>query len=161
MKMERKWIMVMALVVVVTALFFLMKKPKVAYEPDDSSYISVDSSLNQSILEEGVSVSAVVGSGTANQTVKYTQLVKDYEGRRIQFDMTCQAIPPSTTYKNNTKIMFDNRSGDARIITIGGVKYNFPGYGYKILNISGSKLPAKVSFNCGAAVNVGSILIQK
>ena len=159
METKRKWIMVIVLVMALVALFFLIKKPKVVYELVDS-YISVDSSLHQSIFEEGVSKGAVVGSGTANQTVKYTQLVKDYEGRRIQFDMMCQAIPSNTTYKNNTKIMFDNRSSDARIITIGGVKYNFSGYGYKVLNISGSNLPAKVSFNCGAAVNVGSILIQ-
>lgn len=159
MKLERKWIIVVVLVGVVAILFvFSRNYKKVADVADKPS----DLTIEQKILEEGVSVSrgAVVTSGTATQTVKYTQLMKDYEGRRIQFDMTCQAIPPNTTYKNNTKIMFDNRSGDARVITIGGVQYNFPGYGYKILNISGAKLPARVSFNCGAAVNVGGILIQ-
>ena len=159
MKIERKWMIVIVVLVAVVALFFLTKKPKVVYDLFNP-YPAVDSTLNQSVVEEGISVSAVVGSGTANQTIKYTQLVKDYEGRRIQFDINCQAIPANTTYKNNTKIMFDNRSGDARTFVIGGVKYNFPGYGYKILNISGSNLPAKVSFNCGSAVNVGSILIQ-
>lgn len=152
MKLEIKWVVVIALVVAVAAFFVFIKKDKFT---DESADLSVD----QSVLEEGVGASAVVTSGNAAQA-KYTQLVKDYEGRRVQFDIGCQALVPNTTYKNNTKIMFDNRSGDARIITIGGVEYNFPGFGYKILNISGSNLPARVSFDCGSAVNVGGILIQ-
>lgn len=115
------------------------------------------------VEEEGASqTGAVVASGTASQSARYSQLVQEYEGRRIQFDALCQAIVPNTTYKNNTKIMFDNRSGDARVITIGGVAYNFPGYGYKIITVSGpsNQLPARIGFNCGTAVNVGTILIQ-
>ncbi|MEK7604089.1 MAG: hypothetical protein AAB461_03180 [Patescibacteria group bacterium] len=153
-----KWTILISLVVVAAVAFIFSQKRETDEVIDELS--PTPSVL---IIEEVVNrgKSAVVDSGTADQTAKYTQLIKDYEGRRVQFDIRCQAIPPNTTYKNNTKVMFDNRSGDARVITIGGVKYNFPGYGYKILNIYGSKLPASVSFDCGAAVNVGSILIQK
>ena len=148
-------IFIVTAVAVITASLVYLKGESINESPDSGT------DTVPPVVEEGVSKGAVVSSGTAVQAEKYTQLVKDYADRRIQFDMACQAIPPNTTYKNNTKIMFDNRSGDARIITIGGVKYNFTGYGYKILNISGNKLPAKVSFDCGGAVNVGSILIQK
>jgi hypothetical protein len=100
-------------------------------------------------------------SGTAKQTVIYTDLVKKYEGRRIQFDINCQAIPNNITYKNGTEVMFDNRSGDARIITVGGVQHQLAGYGYKILTLTSSSLPKNLLISCGAAVNVGQILLQK
>jgi hypothetical protein len=104
---------------------------------------------------------APVKAGTANQTQTYTQLVSQYKDRRIQFDARCQAIPSNVTYKNGTSVMFDNRSGDARIITIGGVKYNFAGYGYKVITLSNPSLPKTLLLSCGAAVNVGQILLQK
>ena len=100
-------------------------------------------------------------SGTAQQTLAYSEVVKQYVGRHIQFDVNCQAIPTQTTFKNGTAVVFDNRSGDARTIKIGDVSYVFPGYGYKILTLSSSTLPKTLSLNCGSAVNVGSILLQK
>lgn len=105
-------------------------------------------------------VSKKPATGTVSQSQTYTALVKEYEGRRIQFDINCQAIPSSVTYKNGTKVMFDNRSGDARIITVGGVQYNVAGYGYKILTLSSPTLPKNLLLSCGAAVNVGQILLQ-
>lgn len=100
-------------------------------------------------------------SGTAEQTLAYSEVVKQYVGRQIQFDINCQAIPAQTTFKNGTSVMFDNRSGDARTIKIGDVSYVFPGYGYKVLTLSSSVLPKTLNLNCGSAVNVGSVLIQK
>ena len=100
-------------------------------------------------------------SGTAQQTQAYSEVVKQYAGKHIQFDANCQAIPTQTTFKNGTAVLFDNRSGDARTIKIGDVSYSFPGYGYKILTLSSSTLPKTLNLNCGSAVNVGSILIQR
>src|SRR3989344_2224590 len=100
-------------------------------------------------------------SGTAEETLVYSEVVKQYAGSHIQFDINCQAIPTRTTFKNGAKVLFDNRSGDARTIKIGDVSYNFPGYGFKILTMSSSTLPKDLSLSCGSAVNVGSILIQK
>ena len=100
-------------------------------------------------------------SGTAQQPQAYSEVVKQYVGRQIQFDVNCQAIPTQTTFKNGTVIMFDNRSGDARTIKIGDVSYSFSGYGYKILTLSSPTLPKTLNLNCGSAVNVGSILIQR
>ncbi|MBI2063965.1 MAG: hypothetical protein HYT65_03170 [Candidatus Yanofskybacteria bacterium] len=99
-------------------------------------------------------------SDTAQQTQVYSEVVKQYVGRHIQFDANCQAIPTQTTFKNGAAVLLDNRSGDARTIKIGDVSYSFPGYGYKILTLSSSTLPKTLNLNCGSAVNVGSILIQ-
>lgn len=116
--------------------------------------------LRETLKEESAGTAPVKG-GTALQTKTYTQMVAQYKDYRIQFDAMCQAHPNNITYKSGTKVMFDNRSGDARTITIGGVAYYFPGYGYKILTLSSSKLPKTLFLSCGAAVNVGQILLQK
>lgn len=100
-------------------------------------------------------------SGTAEQTQAYSEAVQQYADRRIQFGINCQTIPAQTTFKNGTSVLFDNRSGDARIIKVGDVSYSFPGYGYKILTLSSFVLPKTLNINCGSAVNVGSILLQK
>lgn len=99
--------------------------------------------------------------GTATTSTKtYTELVKEYEGRRIQFDQYCQANPKNITYKNGTTIMLDNRSGDARTITLAGVKYQLSGYGYALVTLSSQSLPKEMLLSCGSAVNVGKILLQ-
>jgi len=88
----------------------------------------------------------------------YSTLVTQYAGRRIQFDQYCQANPNSLSISSGTKIMLDNRSGDARVISVGGTAYSLPGYGYHLLTISGA--PRTLTLNCGASVNVGKILVQ-
>ena len=100
-------------------------------------------------------------TGSATASVKtYNELVKEYEGRRIQFDINCQAVPNSVTYKNGTTIMLDNRSGDSRVVTLDGTRYQLAGYGYATVTLSGQSLPKEMSLSCGAAINVGKILLQ-
>lgn len=135
----------------VIGAFFIRQNPDVSTEEGTLNNISDQPSVTPTPTRKTTTVSS-------SQT--YTQLVKEYEGRRIQFDINCQAIPSNITYKNGTKVMFDNRSGDARVITIGGVQYNFLGYGYKTLTLSSPTLPKTLLLSCGAAVNVGQILLQ-
>ena len=109
----------------------------------------------------GVVKKPVAKQSTApTSTQNYTQLVKQYEGKRIQFDERCQAFPQSPTYKNGTSIMIDNRSASARSVTVGDTKYNLSAYGYKIITLSSSSLPKELFLSCGSAVNVGKILLQ-
>jgi hypothetical protein len=91
----------------------------------------------------------------------YGDAVKQYADRRIQFDMYCQAKPVNGTYKNGSYLMLDNRSGDARIITVNGIQYKLAGYGWTIITLSAKVLPATWAVDCGAARNVSKILIQK
>lgn len=112
------------------------------------------SSTAKTPAKSGAKVSPVAPSKS------YTELVKEYDGRRIQFDERCQAIPKGPTYKNGTSIMLDNRSGDARTVKVGDKSYNLQGYGYWIVNLSSPSLPKELTVNCGSAVNVGKILLQ-
>ena len=102
--------------------------------------------------------------GTASPTarpISYGDAVKQFTGRRVQFDQRCQAIPVSFTVKNNTQVMFDNRSGDARWFSLNGFGYHLSGFGFTIITLSSKKLPFNVVIDCGSAQNVGQILIQK
>ena len=56
--------------------------------------------------------------------------------------------------------MLDNRSGDARTITLAGTKYQLSGYGYALVTLSSQSLPKEMLLSCGSAVNVGKILLQ-
>jgi len=99
-------------------------------------------------------------SPVATPSKSYSDLVKEYEGRIIQFGDRCQVTPLNPTYKNGTSIMLDNRSSEARTVKVGDKSYNLQGYGYWIINLSSSSLPKELSINCGAALNVGKILLQ-
>src|SRR6185436_17604087 len=94
-----------------------------------------------------VSGSPAAGTGirVLSSNLTYTQAVTKYAKTRIQFDAYCQGVPRSAVYKNNTTVMFDNRSGDARTISLDGVKYSFPGYGFKLITLASAKLPHTVN----------------
>ena len=144
----------MILAAIVAVVMLMNKRDQVALQPTASATPTPTVTPKPAVKKPPV-------SGTAQQTLAYSEVVKQYVGRQIQFDANCQAIPTQTTFKNGTSVMFDNRSGDARTIKIGDVSYVFPGYGYKILTLSSSTLPKTLNLNCGSAVNVGSILLQK
>lgn len=97
---------------------------------------------------------------TPGQIQTYTDLVRQFEGRRIQFSESCHGNPGSVTFKNGTQVMFDNRSSSPRTIAIGNQVYSFPAYGYRILTLSSANLPATISVNCDNNVNSSQILLQ-
>ena len=153
-KMMRKYLWVMVIVAVVAAVYFMGGDW-------GGKYTGVDiKSPSPSSLVGGSNKPVVTRSPSPVSTKSYTELVNEYDGRRIQFDQYCQATPKSVTYKNGTSIMLDNRSGDARTITLAGTKYQLSGYGYTLVTLSSSSLPKEMLFSCGSAVNVGKILLQ-
>ncbi|MBI2068910.1 MAG: hypothetical protein HYT67_02315 [Candidatus Yanofskybacteria bacterium] len=90
----------------------------------------------------------------------YGDLVKEYEGRRIQFDQRCQVVPNDPTYKNGSSVMLDNRSNNPVTVKVGNTSYSLAGYGYQIINLSSTSLPKELVVSCGSAGNVGKILLQ-
>ncbi len=105
-------------------------------------------------------VAKKTGSAVPVSTKSYTELVKEYEGRRIQFDERCQVTPQNPTYKNGTSILLDNRSASARSVMVGGTKYDLVAYGYRIITLSSSSLPKELAVSCGSSGNVGTVLLQ-
>lgn len=127
-----------------------------------SKYTGVETkSPSPSPVAGGTVNKRVVKPSTAPVSTKsYTELVKEYEGRRIQFDERCQVIPQSPTYKNGTSVMLDNRSAGARSVMVGGTKYDLSAYGYRVITLSSSSLPKELAVSCGSSGNVGKILLQ-
>ncbi len=99
----------------------------------------------------------------ATKSAGYEQTLAAYRDRRIQFD-NCTADPYRATYKNNTDIMFDNRSADPQEIRLNTRVVRLQGYEYKIVKLSSTKVPATISIDCTMldqpAYNVGTILLQ-
>lgn len=90
----------------------------------------------------------------------YADALATYANRRIQFDQYCQAQPSRVSIARGQSVMLDNRSGDARTFTVGGVYFTLPGYGWKIFTPSVKSVPATLYVDCGSARNVGTILVQ-
>ncbi len=121
--------------------------------------------LNQSNVSPspvaGTTAKPVVKKSTAPVSAKsYSDAVKEYEGRRIQFDDRCQMTPQGPTYKNGTSVMLDNRSASTKSVMIGSAKYDLSAYGYKIVTLSSPSLPKELAVNCGSSGNIGKILLQ-
>lgn len=90
----------------------------------------------------------------------YGEVAQLYEGRRIQFDVFCQAFPVESTFTDGTQVLLDNRSPDDRVVAIGGIQHGLRGYGWKVVTMTSTELPATLAADCGTAKNVGKIVIE-
>ena len=145
------WIVV-AVVIIAVALFFVFKNKKSAVTPVVTPNDTTQSDSTQDTSE-------VSGIGAAS--ISYANALVKYKDRRIQFDTTCQASPNSVTYKDNTGIMLDNRSPQTRVIKV-GTNYTIKPYGFKIVVLPDIYLKSKTLLvDCGASQNVATILIQE
>lgn len=151
--LKNKYLWIVVVVLVVISFWLIVKNRDGAMETASPSPTPTPTPAPR--------VQATPKSGTAQQTKVYTELVKEYNGRRIQFDVNCQAVPTETTFKNGTSVMFDNRSGDARTFKVGATTFTMIGYGYRIMTLTSGALPATLSLSCGSAVNVGKITLQR
>ena len=150
-----------AVVLIAAGVFFLARGSR----PGDQATGSQTPTVSPQV-SESVSPSATLAPGKTatprptTSTLTYSQAINLYVGKRIQFDQLCKASPANSTFKNGVNIMFDNRSGDARTITIDGKAYSFAGYGWRIIYLSSKTLPHTVKMNCGSTTNVGQIILQ-
>ena len=156
------WVVV-AVAVAVVALMTLGQGGVPSYLPSMDYDKSSPTPSASPKVSPGKPSGAKATPATSSASVKtYNELIKEYDvgGRRVQFDQRCQMSPSAVTYKNGTKIMLDNRSAEAKKITIGGSSYSLGAYGYQLVTLSSTKMPQEFIINCGSAVNVGKILLQ-
>lgn len=152
--MNRKYIFIIVAVIVVFAVLI--------YRYSSRSELSTTDNSTSPSASAGLQPSGS-GTGTSGIDTKlsYTQAVAKYVNTRIQFDASCQGSPRGAVFKNNTNVMFDNRSGDARWFSLDGRAYHLNGYGFVILNLFSTKLPHSIAVDCGSAKNVMQIMLQK
>lgn len=105
-------------------------------------------------------VSTTTGAGAVS--LSYSQALAKYKNTRIQLgsDPSCGATPKNMTFKNGTTVMIDNRSPQARTFKLGST-YSIKAYGFRIVTLNSSTLPATWLLDCGTQQNVATILLQK
>lgn len=152
---KNKWLLLIVVVLVVALGYWLMGKG--GGLPMGDSVYPTSSPSSSSVAK----APAKKGAAPVPTPPKpYGDLVKEYEGRRIQFDQRCQVVPNSPTYKNGSSVMLDNRSSGPVTVKVGNTPYSLIGYGYQIINLSSTSLPKELTISCGSAGDVGKILLQ-
>lgn len=117
------------------------------------------------ITSEVISVPSVTtpqskAAKTASSQLSYTAAVNLYGSRRIQIIANCELNPIKMTLLNNTSVMFDNRTPEAKTIALDGTKYTLTGYGFRIITLKSGILPHAVRIDCGSGVNNGQVILQ-
>jgi hypothetical protein len=164
-KNKNMWIwVVIAVVVIGIVIFFAMSKKDKDAELLTNGETAMDAADRsdpdgEEDVTEG-SISASNGSASPQVTLSYQQALVKYKDARIQLDKTCQASPDKMTFKVGSEIMLDNRAGVSRIIKI-GTPYTIKPWGFKIVKLTGTKLPTTYMIDCDGQQNVSTVTVQK
>jgi len=155
MKKNWIWLVILAVVVIGFVRYLNSKQTNqslnLLFEESNTPIPATNTPTPKTAIKTPTSV-----PGAAN----YTQLITEYEGKRLQFDDQCKMTPVSPSFKNGTKIMLDNRSKSPRTITLNDQKYSLMGYGYQLVILSSKTLPQTINIDCDSQVNTGQILLQ-
>lgn len=160
-KLTGKYLWILVGVVVVVGVY--LTRMRGDWTSQVSQYVGIVTASPSPSSVAGATVKPVAKKSVATPPVSaksYGDAVKEYEGRRIQFDERCQVTPQNPTYKNGTIVMLDNRSASAKTVMVGGTKYDLGAYGYRIVTLSSPSLPKELTVSCGSSGNVGKILLQ-
>ncbi len=146
-------------VIAIVGLYLLFNKG--GMPSSDTATLSISPAPTQSTVKApaGSKPKPAASNASAPQTA-YTDLVKQYGDRRLQFDAGCQVSPNTMTYRNGTSIMLDNRSDVAKTVKIGSAQYNLGAKGYMIVLLNSTSLPKDLAISCNNSPNVGKILLQ-
>src|SRR3989344_1275473 len=157
--MENKnlWISIAVVIVVVAGLILWAKSTPADITVGDNT--TGDTALEPADSVEDTS-SGSVNSASKAATISYANALKKYADARIQLDQECRASLTNTTFKNGSEIMIDNRSSLDRTVRVGST-YNIKAWGFKIVKLSSSALPATWLVDCDKSQNVATILTQK
>ncbi len=97
---------------------------------------------------------------TSSASLTYQQALVKYKNRIIQVNQQCQATPGILTYKNPVTIMVDNRSPIPHTFKLGST-FTVKAYGFKIVELSSSSLPATFLLDCDKLQNIATVILQK
>lgn len=159
--MNKKYLFLVLIVVAVLAVLIYKYNYRGEYGATTNTDTSPSMSANPQLPAIPRSGVPVVFSRGIDSNLSYSQAVDKYVNHRIQFDVYCQGIPKAAVFKNNTNVMFDNRSGDARWFSLDGHAYHLDGYGFIVLTLYSAKVPHAIAVDCGSARNVTQITLER
>lgn len=147
----KKWTPLAIIFIIIAIVAYAVIKRN----PNQAKFPKVD-------IEENNSGAAPAQGITKEQVKDYSTYLQQYqEGRRIQFDEECKAIPGELTFANQGEMMLDNRSSKDRQIKVNNDSYEIAGYGYKIITLSAPTLPASILVGCDERTDSGTITLTK
>ncbi len=119
-----------------------------------------DTSSSADVVSVEDTSAGSINVGAPAASIAYGDALVKYKDARLQLNKDCQGSPDKMTFKNGANVMIDNRSAVARTVKVGSV-FSIKAYGFKIVNLSSSTLPATWYVDCGTSQNVATITIQK
>jgi hypothetical protein len=100
-------------------------------------------------------------SGLPAGASDYNSLLSQFSGRRIVFDSSCNIMPDTTSFKNMTQIMLDNKNSTKPLsVKIGERDYNLVAGGWYLTTLYSYKLPADLAVSCDGK-SVGSFSLTQ
>ena len=120
----------------------------------------VDYQGTEDISEGSINAPKAKKGGPEIALLSYHETLGLYTGRRVEIADDCQISPSTMTLKNNTKVMLDNKSKALKTIKIDKTT-TVKEQGFKIINLSSSKLPVKLAMSCDSQHNVATITLEK
>ncbi len=150
---------IVAIVIVVAIIFFIVRTKNEEEPVAQNTEQSGDSALATSGSQPIVPVAKKAAVAPAEPTLTYGEALSAYAGRVMQFGLRCEVNPNTIAFKNEVKLMLDNRSPQSRTIKIGET-YTIPGYGFKIITLTSTTFPKTFLVDCDGQQNVASILLQ-
>ena len=145
------------IIAVILLIVWLLRSPQQAQPVVNTPSVSVPV-----VAQPKPVVHKVTSKQIETPKMSYTDAVKAYADRRIQFDQICRATPFNNVYKNGTEIMIDNRGPQTRIFNIASTAYTVSGYDYAIVKLSNStNVSQQILIDCGAQENAATVLIER
>ncbi|MFA6534082.1 MAG: hypothetical protein WCT37_02810 [Patescibacteria group bacterium] len=153
---EIVWLVVAILViaVIVGVVYYELNKEQLPPSP-------INMADNQVEILVGTEKTGVVLAPKTEAGLSYQQVVDKYKGYRFQFNDQCATIPSTQTFKNGTRVMFDNRTAEQKTIALDGKGYTIGSYGFIILPLSARTLPHTIKVDCDQQYNTAQIYLQK
>ena len=155
-------VVLIAAVVIVLIFMFIARQNEFIEGPLQTAQPDANTPAEaETVIDSGNATATQPTTAPATSNLTYAQAVKQYEGRRIQFNEQCGAQPSTMTLKRGTAVMFDNRWSGGRWITIDGKRYYLKGFGFTIITLTSQTLPHTVHIDCQTLKNVAQILLQR
>lgn len=152
------WVGIIVAALILWAVYYSKNKAEDGEDNVDQQ-VAVDTNPKDGV-EDTTEGSIKAKAPTPVVPLTYAEALVTYKDFRIQLDTECRAFPNNVTYKNGTTIMIDNRAPVARNIKV-GTTMSVKAWGFKLIKLSSSTLPATWLVDCGTQQNVATILIQK
>jgi preprotein translocase subunit Sec63 len=115
------------------------------------------------IIVAGITAGVFLAISTnkkSSSELTYSNIVKMFLEKRIQFDKDCKANPAELTIKNRTPVMFDNQSGKKIVLSFSGRTIPLEANSYKLSVVSTSEASKTIIVTCNENKESGQIIIQ-